>query len=114
MPLVQGQTALVTLPSNLAPGNYIIRHEIIALQLAQSEGGAEFYPSCTQLKVGGNQTGAPEPDELVLLPGAYKDTDPGIWDQDVCFNFHPFPVHDYRRFTTRVTRITKKRCQGRP
>ncbi len=91
MPLVQGQTALVTLPSNLAPGNYIIRHEIIALQLAQSEGGAEFYPSCTQLKVGGDQTGAPEPDELVLLPGAYKDTDPGIWDQDVCYNFSSVP-----------------------
>ncbi|KAF9458540.1 glycosyl hydrolase family 61-domain-containing protein [Collybia nuda] len=81
--LMNGQTAKVTLPSTLAPGNYLIRHEIIALHLANSRGGAEFYPSCSQLKVGGSQTGAPAQNELVALPGAYSDDDPGIFDPDV-------------------------------
>ncbi|KAG7447641.1 glycoside hydrolase [Guyanagaster necrorhizus] len=76
--LMNGVPAQVILPSNLAAGNYIIRHEIIALQNAQAEGGAEFYPSCTQLKVGGSGTGVPSSSDLVKLPGAYSDTDPGI------------------------------------
>ncbi|KAK0458273.1 glycosyl hydrolase family 61-domain-containing protein [Desarmillaria tabescens] len=76
--LMNGATADVTIPSNLAAGNYLIRHEIIALHNAQSEGGAEFYASCTQLKVGGSGTGTPSSSDLVKLPGAYSDTDPGI------------------------------------
>ena len=78
-----GKQADIKLPATLAPGNYIIRHEIIALHLATSKGGVEFYPSCTQLNVGGSQTGAPTADELVTLPGAYSDTDPGILDPSV-------------------------------
>ncbi|KAJ7060799.1 glycosyl hydrolase family 61-domain-containing protein [Mycena amicta] len=70
------------LPSTLAPGNYLIRHEIIALHLATEEGGAEFYLSCTQLRVGGSGTGTPTADELVELPGTYSDTDPGIFVPD--------------------------------
>ena len=80
---VSGKTVPVTLPATLAPGNYLMRHEIIALHLAVTQGGAEFYPSCTQLRVGGSQTGAPQSNELVSLPGAYKDTDPGIFDPNV-------------------------------
>ncbi|GLB41315.1 putative glycosyl hydrolase family 61 [Lyophyllum shimeji] len=81
--LMKGGTAAVTLPKTLAPGNYMIRHEIIALHLANSKGGAEFYPSCAQLRVGGSQTGKPTTDELVSLPGAYSDNDAGIFDPDV-------------------------------
>jgi len=80
---MNGKSVPLTLPATLAPGNYIMRHEIVALHLAVTLGGAEFYPSCTQLKVGGSQTGGPQPSELVSLPGAYKDTDPGIFDQAV-------------------------------
>ena len=43
-----------------------------------SQGGAEFYPACVQLTVGGSQTGQPSSSEEVSLPGAYSDTDPGI------------------------------------
>jgi len=81
--VMEGSPANVTLPSTLAPGNYIIRHEILGLQLAVSVGGAEFYPACSQLQVGGSQTGGPTEDELCLLPGAYSDTDPGIYDPDI-------------------------------
>ena len=48
--IVDGGPANVTIPSDLAPGQYLIRHEIIALHLATQLGGAEFYPSCTQVR----------------------------------------------------------------
>ncbi|TFK32291.1 glycosyl hydrolase family 61-domain-containing protein [Crucibulum laeve] len=81
--LMTGSPATVSLPSNLAPGNYLIRHEIIALHLATSFQGAEFYPACAQLKVGGSGTGAPKQSELVSFPGGYSDNDKGIFDPDV-------------------------------
>ncbi|KAJ7075927.1 glycoside hydrolase family 61 protein [Mycena belliarum] len=85
-----GVVANVTLPKNIKPGAYLIRHEIIALHLATTEGGAEFYPSCTQINIGGSGTGAPTEAELVLLPGAYSDTDPGILVPNV-FDTPPAP-----------------------
>ena len=80
---MKGEDAVVKLPHNLAPGNYMIRHEIIALHLANSKGGAEFYAGCVQLKVGGIETGFPRKDGLVKLPGAYSDNDPGIFVPNV-------------------------------
>ncbi|KAA1476334.1 hypothetical protein DENSPDRAFT_853605 [Dentipellis sp. KUC8613] len=79
--VMNGQSISVTLPTNLSPGDYLVRHEIIALHLADSLGGAEFYPSCTQLRVGG--AGAGQPDATVAFPGAYSDNDPGIFDKNV-------------------------------
>ncbi|KAF8956472.1 glycoside hydrolase family 61 protein [Flammula alnicola] len=81
--LMTGGKASAQIPPTLAAGNYLIRHEIIALHLATSLGGAEFYPSCAQLRVGGNQTGVPKASDLVSIPGAYKDADPGIFDPNV-------------------------------
>lgn len=46
-------------------------------------GGAEFYASCSQLKVSGSGTGKPSSDELVSFPGAYRDDDPGIFTPKV-------------------------------
>lgn len=89
--IMNGQVASVQLPSNLAPGNYLIRHEIIALHLSSDYGGAEFYPSCSQIRVGGNGNGRPSPNELVTFPGAYSDTDSGIllnaFDNNAVYNF---------------------------
>ena len=78
---VNGKPTSVTLPTDIAPGDYLVRHEIIALHLAQARGGAEFYPSCTQIRVGGSQSGTP--DQTVSFPGAYSDDDPGIYDPNV-------------------------------
>lgn len=87
----------MTLPTNIEPGDYLIRHEvcrtsptvfhclhhtqIIALHVATTLGGAEFYPSCTQVRIGGSGSGVPS--STVSFPGAYQDTDPGIFDPDV-------------------------------
>lgn len=81
--VVTGGVGSATIPNNLAPGNYLLRHEIIALHLATAMNGAEFYPGCAQLKVGGSQTGVPRASDLVSLPGAYSDSNPGIFDPTV-------------------------------
>jgi len=81
--IMNGQTYSTKVPANLVPGQYLIRHEIIALHLAITEGGAEFYPSCIQVNVKGSGTDTPPAKSLVSFPGAYKDTDPGIFDPSV-------------------------------
>ncbi|KAI0483337.1 glycoside hydrolase family 61 protein [Xylariaceae sp. FL0804] len=65
-----------TMPSCVAPGNYLMRVELLALHSAYAEGGAQFYMECAQIKVSGsgNSTGT----NLVSFPGAYNATDPGI------------------------------------
>lgn len=77
----QRQAYEMTLPSDLPPGGYLIRNEIIALHLGMTVGGAEFYPSCAQVMVGGSGNGQPSP--TVSFPGAYSDTDPGIYVPDI-------------------------------
>lgn len=76
--IMNGKTYTTTVPANLKSGQYLVRHEIIALHLADTKGGAEFYPSCSQLNVQGSGTGVPSASDLVSFPGAYSDTDPGI------------------------------------
>jgi len=63
------------IPSDIAPGNYLIRAEVIALHAASGAGGAQFYPACFQVNVGGS--GSAKPD-TVKIPGAYNANDPGI------------------------------------
>ena len=65
-----------TIPPETPSGQYLIRVEQIALHVAQSEGGAQFYLSCGQIEITGGGDGTPGP--LVEFPGAYSPTDPGI------------------------------------
>ncbi|KAF8839801.1 hypothetical protein BDN67DRAFT_969554 [Paxillus ammoniavirescens] len=81
--IMNGGPSNVTIPSTLKPGQYLIRHEIIALHLANELGGAEFYPSCTQLDIGGSQVGIASASEEVTFPGGYSDNDPGIYDPNI-------------------------------
>ncbi|KAL5636386.1 hypothetical protein ACGC1H_000375 [Rhizoctonia solani] len=75
-----GTTMSVPIPKELEDGHYIMRHEIIALHLADQKGGAEFYTSCFQLNVtGGTGTAKTTASETVRFPGAYSATDPGIY-----------------------------------
>ena len=66
----------VTIPESIAPGNYVLRHEIIALHSAGDANGAQNYPQCVNLEVTGSGTNA-------LSTGTvgeklYTATDPGI------------------------------------
>jgi hypothetical protein len=42
---------MVKIPQVLAEGNYVLRHEIIALHVAENLDGAQAYPQCVNLHV---------------------------------------------------------------
>lgn len=85
----------VTIPESLAPGQYVLRHEIIALHSAGDENGAQNYPQCFNLEVTGSGTASPEgvlgtalytPDDAGIKVGIYSPMDsysipgPALWD----------------------------------
>ncbi|KAL6712374.1 hypothetical protein ACN47E_000251 [Coniothyrium glycines] len=66
----------ITIPKCIAPGQYLLRGELIALHAANSQNGAQFYMECAQINVVGGS--ADKTPASVSLPGAYKATDAGI------------------------------------
>ncbi|KAF2756885.1 glycoside hydrolase [Pseudovirgaria hyperparasitica] len=67
----------VTIPACLENGEYLFRHEIIALSECKTKGKCQFYPSCAQIEVIGGA--GVKPDGLVSFPGAYTDASV-YWD----------------------------------
>ncbi|TDZ38299.1 putative endo-beta-1,4-glucanase D [Colletotrichum sidae] len=67
----------VKIPECIAPGQYLLRAEMIALHGAGSYPGAQFYAECAQINVVGG-TGTKTPSNTVSFPGAYKGTDKGV------------------------------------
>ena len=63
----------VTIPPGLAPGSYLLRHEILGLHVAGQRLGAQFYPSCTHIRV--TSGGSLQLPSGVALPGAYNPDD---------------------------------------
>lgn len=74
-PLLTTLQVDVKIPADIAPGDYLLRAEVIALHVAGGLNGAQFYPSCYQITVAGSGSATPAG---VSFPGAYKNTDPGI------------------------------------
>ncbi|TFK36719.1 cellulose-growth-specific protein [Crucibulum laeve] len=64
-----------TIPASLAAGEYLIRHELLALHQANTP---QFYPECGQLTITGGGGKTPSGSYLVSLPGAYSMSDPGV------------------------------------
>ncbi|KAM7188799.1 Glycoside hydrolase [Naviculisporaceae sp. PSN 640] len=64
----------VTIPKDLKPGNYLIRHEVIMIELMPPQ----FYPECAQLTVTGDGDKVPGEGYLVSFPGAYSMDEPGL------------------------------------
>ncbi|RKU41303.1 hypothetical protein DL546_003220 [Coniochaeta pulveracea] len=65
----------VTIPLNLKPGLYMIRHEILSIHI---ENKPQFYPECAHLNVSGTGHDYPPEDHLKTFPGAYSPFDPSI------------------------------------
>jgi len=63
----------VTIPASLPSGEYLIRHELLALHQADNP---QFYPECAQLTVTGGGSGTPGP--LVSMQSAYSGSDPAV------------------------------------
>lgn len=63
------------IPSGIAPGHYVLRHEILALHSAGSPGGAQSYPQCLNLEITGSGSDTPAGVSGTAL---YKADDPGV------------------------------------
>ncbi|KAM0263201.1 hypothetical protein ACHAQJ_001356 [Trichoderma viride] len=73
--IANNNTWVVQIPEDLQTGNYVLRHEIIALHSAGQADGAQNYPQCFNLAVTG--TGSLQPTG-VLGTELYQESDPGI------------------------------------
>jgi len=79
--IANNNTRTVTIPSNIKPGMYVVRHEIIGLHFAWMENaakktsGAQPYPTCAKVRVLGTGTDSPPGQKF---PGAYNWRDPGL------------------------------------
>lgn len=72
-----GHVYTLRIPPKLKAGQYIMRHEILALHGAWAYPGIQAYPSCLQIEVTGSGTALPT-SGLVSFPGAYTASTPGI------------------------------------
>jgi cellulase len=75
-----------TIPEDIAPGDYLLRAEAIALHAASASGGAQHYVTCYQLTVTGDGTATPAG---VKFPEAYSKTGEGLG-----FSIHA-PLSEY-------------------
>ena len=70
-----------TIPSDVKPGLYILRTELVALHGNNISpqpvrgGGPQYYTHCFNVEISGNGNAAPEG---VTFPGGYKRMDPGV------------------------------------
>jgi hypothetical protein len=64
-----------TVPAGLVPGNYLVRHELIALHYANSP---QFYAECAQIQVTGSGNASPSSSQLASIPGYCSDSDKNI------------------------------------
>ncbi|KAI0796317.1 glycoside hydrolase [Irpex lacteus] len=65
-----------TIPKSLPSGQYLLRLEQIALHVAGTYQGAQFYIGCAQINVVNGGSGKPGP--TVAIPGVYTGYEPGI------------------------------------
>ncbi|CAG8982261.1 hypothetical protein HYALB_00004495 [Hymenoscyphus albidus] len=88
------------IPAGIAPGEYLLRGEIIALHEADSTEakgrGAQLYMECVQIRITGS--GATPLPAGVAIPGVYKTEDPGILF-NVYGQFDSYPIPGPRPFT---------------
>lgn len=80
----------IRVPQGLAPGPYVLRHELIALHFAAKINGAQNYPQCINLWVKGSNNNSSSSSDKSWGPGAvgygqgvpptamYGGEDPGI------------------------------------
>ncbi len=88
----------MTIPKDIAPGNYVLRHEIIALHAAGQVNGAQNYPFCYSLAISSDGKANPEG---VLATSLYTPTDPGI-KFDLFSHFTDYTIPGVSRFRLRL------------
>ncbi|CAG9951913.1 unnamed protein product [Clonostachys rosea f. rosea IK726] len=86
--LAQNKGWLIRIPEKLKPGDYVLRHEIIALHGSGKMNGAQNYPQCFNIKVEGSGTELPDG---MFATQFYKPDDMGIL-VSVYGNFHSYRI----------------------
>lgn len=79
-----------TIPSCLAPGEYLLRIQSLAIHNPYPGGIPQFYISCAQVSVSGAST-TKTPTATVSIPGAFKSTDPG-YTANIYSNFNSYTI----------------------
>ncbi|KAH7311296.1 glycoside hydrolase [Stachybotrys elegans] len=84
-----GNSWTVTIPSSTAPGQYVLRHEIIALHAAGNQNGAQFYPQCINVEVTSGGSTRPSGTPATSF---YRSNDPGVlFNLYQSFSSYPIP-----------------------
>lgn len=78
-----------TIPTCIEDGEYLLRIQSLAIHNPWPSGIPQFYVSCAQVKVSGG-SGSYNP-ETALIPGAFKETDPG-YTANIYSNFNSYEV----------------------
>ncbi|KAL2256705.1 hypothetical protein VTK26DRAFT_1256 [Humicola hyalothermophila] len=84
-----------TIPSCIAPGDYLLRIQSLAIHNPWPAGIPQFYISCAQVTVTGGGSANPS---TVSIPGAFKETDPG-YTANIYNNFNSYIVPGPEVFT---------------
>ena len=78
-----------TIPPSVAPGSYVLRHEIIALHEGNQQNAAQMYPQCINLEITGS--GSEQPAGVVATE-LYDAADAGIFFNPYRTDFtYPIP-----------------------
>ncbi|KAF1817228.1 hypothetical protein P152DRAFT_387849, partial [Eremomyces bilateralis CBS 781.70] len=78
--MADGSKWNVTIPWDIKPGTYVLRHELLALHFANGgiaigPPGPQFYIMCAAVEIVGCGSAQPEGN---TFPGTYKQDDPGL------------------------------------
>ncbi|RVX74248.1 hypothetical protein B0A52_02080 [Exophiala mesophila] len=76
--IANNSTWSVTIPSSIAPGRYVLRHDTIALHAAHEVGGSQAYPQCFNLEITGSGSN-PLTSGGVPATEFFQDDHPGIF-----------------------------------
>jgi cellulase len=87
--IASGGRTHATIPSDIAPGNYLFRCEVLALHNAYAVNGVQPYVGCVELAISGSGSANPTG---VAFPGYYTPTGPGmVFDIYNPFSSYPIP-----------------------
>ncbi|KEY75319.1 hypothetical protein S7711_08490 [Stachybotrys chartarum IBT 7711] len=87
--IANGNTWTVTIPASVAPGQYVLRHEIIALHSGGQPNGAQFYPQCINIEVTSGGSSRPSGSPATSF---YRANDPGVlFNLYMPFSSYPIP-----------------------
>ncbi|KAB5559570.1 glycoside hydrolase family 61 protein [Coniochaeta sp. 2T2.1] len=77
------------IPTCIQDGEYLLRIQSLAIHNPWPAGIPQFYISCAQISVSGGGSATPGP--TALIPGAFKETDPG-YTANIYSNFNSYTV----------------------